>query len=100
MHRMYIENFGTIKKFDFEVKDYTVFIGEEGSGTNTICTLIYFFRTIKDAFIKNISENIVDASTVNIKRIIEKRFYDLFYNTTLFGRNSLIRYEYSEQIYI
>ncbi|MBF0606325.1 MAG: AAA family ATPase [Magnetococcales bacterium] len=100
MHRMYIENFGPIKKFGFEINDYTVVIGEEGSGTHTICALIYFFRTIKDEFIKDTSENIVDISTANIKEIIEKRFYDLFDNKTLFGRNSLIRYEYSEQIYI
>lgn len=42
--KLIIRNFGAIKSADIDLKDYNVFIGEQGSGKSTIAKLITIFE--------------------------------------------------------
>lgn len=44
VRKLIIRNFGAIKSADIDLKDYNVFIGEQGSGKSTIAKLITIFE--------------------------------------------------------
>ncbi|WP_075560014.1 AAA family ATPase [Parabacteroides timonensis] len=44
IRKLIIRNFGAIKSADIDLKDYNVFIGEQGSGKSTIAKLITIFE--------------------------------------------------------
>jgi predicted ATPase len=46
LEKIIIENFKAIEKADIEIKNFTVFIGEQASGKSTIAKLVYFFKTL------------------------------------------------------
>ncbi|MBD2675649.1 AAA family ATPase, partial [Aphanizomenon flos-aquae FACHB-1416] len=48
MQKIIINNFGSIKYAEIEVKKILVLIGEQASGKSTIAKLIYFFKTIQE----------------------------------------------------
>ncbi len=53
MQRLVIKNFGPIKDLDMEVKDFMAFIGPQASGKSTIAKMVYFFRSLKEDFLKS-----------------------------------------------
>ncbi len=80
MEKIVIENFKAIEKAEIEIKNLTVFIGEQASGKSTIAKLVYFFKTLPDQildFIVNelpyISENI---SNENWGKAIDRKLRD------------------------
>lgn len=48
MEKISITNFKAIEKAEIEIKNLTVFIGEQASGKSTIAKLVYFFKTLPD----------------------------------------------------
>ncbi|NUN99353.1 MAG: ATP-binding protein [Saprospiraceae bacterium] len=48
MQRIIIENFGPIQHLDLEIKDLSLFIGEQATGKSTVAKLIYFFKSLRD----------------------------------------------------
>ncbi|MDR2168619.1 MAG: ATP-binding protein [Planctomycetaceae bacterium] len=63
MQRIKIKNFGPIRQVEFNVNDYTVFIGEQASGKSTIARFVYFFLSLKDEIKSIIYNN--DGSAVS-----------------------------------
>jgi AAA15 family ATPase/GTPase len=53
MQRIEIENFGPIKNVEFDIKDYTVFIGPQASGKSTIVRAVYFFKSLQDELLSS-----------------------------------------------
>ncbi len=52
MQKLIIKDFGPIRKLDLDIKDLSLFIGEQATGKSTIAKLIYFFKKIvKDELI-------------------------------------------------
>lgn len=47
MQRIIIENFGPIQHLDLEIKDLSLFIGEQATGKSTVAKLIYFFKSLR-----------------------------------------------------
>ncbi|WP_291727145.1 AAA family ATPase [Bernardetia sp.] len=83
MQRIVIKNFGAIKEADIELKKITVLIGEQASGKSTVAKLVYFFKTLKEDFFREIynenGENNLDSFDMN--RLCEEKFYNLFGST-------------------
>lgn len=52
MQRIEIHNFGPIKEASIEIPKFLLLIGEQASGKSTVAKLIYFFRSLKDDFLK------------------------------------------------
>ncbi len=47
MQRIIIENFGPIQHLDLEIKDLSLFIGEQATGKSTVAKLVYFFKSLR-----------------------------------------------------
>ncbi len=73
MQEIIIKNFGPIKEANIKIGRVTVLIGEQASGKSTIAKLIYFFKSLGDAFFEYYSttENNYYA-TINI--FIQEKF--------------------------
>lgn len=80
MQRIVIKNFGAVKEADIELKKITVLIGEQASGKSTIAKLVYYFKTLKNDFFREVSkkndENELYLSSLN--HLCEEKFHNLF----------------------
>lgn len=79
MEKIYIENFGGIKKMDFEFKSINILIGPQGSGKSITVKLLYFFKNFINEIIKNIEKE-------ESKRDLDKNHKETF--ITFFPRES------------
>lgn len=48
MHKIIIHKFRQISKAEIDLKDFTLFIGQQASGKSTIAKLIYFFKNVNN----------------------------------------------------
>jgi energy-coupling factor transporter ATP-binding protein EcfA2 len=55
MQKIEIKNFGTIKHVNLDIKDYTIFIGQQAAGKSTIAKLFYYFRKFNVELVKLLS---------------------------------------------
>ncbi len=46
MQKLIVRNFGPIREFDLEIKNLSLFIGEQATGKSTVAKLVYFFKKI------------------------------------------------------
>lgn len=101
MQRIVIKNFGAVKEADIELKKITVLIGEQASGKSTIAKLVYFFKTLKENFLREIYDKavVVDDGFVDFVRICEEEFYSLF-GTPINLTNFEICYFFTDEKYI
>ncbi len=101
MQKIVINNFGTIKNSEIEIKNILILIGEQASGKSTIAKLIYFFKSLGDDFFNNFYK--ADSSnydvTEDIKLPIRTKFYD-FFGSTFHLPNFDIKFYYSEVKYL
>jgi len=70
---IYIENFGGIKKMEFEFKSINILIGPQGSGKSITVKLLYFFKNFINEIIKNIENE-------ESKRELDKKQKNIFIN--------------------
>jgi predicted ATPase len=47
MQKLIVWNFGPIKELDLDIKDLSLFIGEQATGKSTVAKLIYFFKSLR-----------------------------------------------------
>lgn len=84
MQRIIIRNFGPIPECDIELKNFTIFIGEQATGKSTICKSVYFFKLIRDelkTYLVDVLDNGQDENKVFYKvlnRDLKTRFVELF----------------------
>jgi predicted ATPase len=83
VEKIYIENFGGIKKMDFEFKSINVLIGPQGVGKSITVKLMYFFKS----FIDEIAQNIESEES---KRDLDTKHKETF--TTFFPKESWGKY--------
>lgn len=104
MGKLHIDKLGALQNIDFEVKQFNLFIGEQGVGKSTICKAIYFFRLLKGSIIDCFYDNVIFGSDENEKfpNVINKKIRELF--ISLFGytwdmpRDMKFSYIYSDEI--
>lgn len=96
MQKIEIENFHAIKKADIEIKKVLILIGEQATGKSTIAKLIYFFKTLRDDFFNQISQN-NDRNFFDIAKDLiiptREKFYD-FFGSTFHLSDFKIKYYY------
>ncbi len=82
MHKLIINNFGPIKKVELDIKDYLIFIGPQASGKSTISKSVYFFRSLRDDWIRFVLECIEKNKFVKpigrYAKFIRKKFIDFW----------------------
>lgn len=81
MQKIIINNFGSIKYAEIEVKKILVLIGEQASGKSTIAKLIYFFKTIQEDLFSQIYRDKQNQSldiNSDILSPIQQKFYNFF----------------------
>lgn len=73
MEKIIIENFGGLKKMEFELKNINILIGPQASGKSISVKLIYFFKNFLPEILKSIENN-------ESKRELDSRQIDKFNN--------------------
>ncbi|MDR1053015.1 MAG: ATP-binding protein [Planctomycetaceae bacterium] len=113
MQKIEIKNFGTIKRVDLDIKDYTNFIGQQASGKSTIAKLFYYFRKFNVELVKLLSPplgyNVVtdekitadqlSASDILQRKLTCKTFRDYWHGVFL-EQDFDITYKYSDDTYL
>ncbi len=46
MQKLIVRNFGPIRELDLDIKDLSLFIGEQATGKSTVAKLVYFFKKV------------------------------------------------------
>lgn len=104
MQRLIIKNFGPIKDFDMEIKDFMVFIGPQASGKSTIAKAVYFFKSLKENvlefFMEVIENQLVDINPFwdFLDNINEKLFKYWRVNSNY--KENFLKFYYSDNIFI
>lgn len=75
MEKITIENFGGLKKMEFELKNINILIGPQASGKSMTVKLLYFFKTFTSEIIKSI-ENGESKRTLDSKQ--KEKFSNYF----------------------
>ena len=97
MQKIIINNFGSIKYAEIEVKKILVLIGEQASGKSTIAKLIYFFKSLRDDLFSQIYQDTQRDNfdiTSDLIFPIREKFYD-FFGSTLHLPDFEIKFYYS-----
>jgi predicted ATPase len=102
--RLIVENFGPLKNVDFELSNVNVFIGQQASGKSTIVKSVYFFKIIRNDFIKQIFSSIANKSWENkvigeFAKTIRGRFID-FWGPTFHLEDISLKFFYAENHWI
>lgn len=69
--KILIENFGGIKKIDFDLKNINILIGPQASGKSISVKLIYFFKSFASEILKSVENN-------DTKRELDSKLKDKF----------------------
>jgi predicted ATPase len=87
LEKILIENFKAIEKADIEIKNLTVFIGEQASGKSTIAKLVYFFKTLPDQILYLIVNELPNQQGILNQAIFAKQFNEVILQhfSKLFG---------------
>jgi predicted ATPase len=100
VQKIEIYNFGPIKKFSLELKQFNIFIGSQASGKSTIAKSIFFCKAIKDDFIDYVYqiESIEQNTHIirNMNKNLRKKFMS-FFGTTKHMRRFEIKYYISKE---
>lgn len=102
MEKIAIKNLGPIESVEFELNDFTIFIGPQASGKSTLAKAIYFFKTL----VSHIESSLIAQSRspqkklgpINMRthaeKIINNRFIS-FWGVNKLKQNTEIRYYYT-----
>ncbi|WP_373529655.1 AAA family ATPase [Nostoc sp.] len=99
MQRISIENFGTIKRFEADVKDVMLLIGPQASGKSTLSKSIFLFKSIKDElskFMLDVTNEQLERPINEFSKHLRNRFLHCFGTTKHMPRFTL-KYYYSNE---
>lgn len=71
MENILIENFGGIKKLDFDFKSINILIGPQGAGKSITVKLLYFFKSFTGEMVKSIENS-------ELKRDLDRKQIETF----------------------
>lgn len=100
MEKIKITNFGPVNSLEIKITNFITLFGPQASGKSTISKSIYFFKSLRDDFIKMLIESIQNSSngfnfTTYVKNIRYK-FLNLF-GATYHLDDILLEYTYSSE---
>ena len=107
MEKISIYRLGPVKSCDFELKEFSVLVGEQGTGKSTIAKTVFFFKNVKKLLVNDIKKRklLVDyaadnESSMSLKnrliKEIRKNFLQTFGSTWSMDREMHISCIYSE----
>ncbi|MBC7391218.1 MAG: AAA family ATPase [Opitutaceae bacterium] len=104
MQKLIIKNFRQISYAEIDIKKFTIFIGPQASGKSTIAKLVYFFKSLKQDFLKLLIESEEKPSELHIEYIksIEEKFKVYFGSSFELSEKFELKYFFSfeENLYI
>lgn len=82
MQRIHIESFGPIRNVELDLRDFMLFIGPQATGKSTVSKAIFFFKSLKDDFVRYILDNLetgtYEKALSNLNKRIKNKFLDLW----------------------
>ena len=107
MERIVINRLGPIKHCDLNINDFMIFTGPQASGKSTIAKSIFFFKTVKNLLLIQISKRFygendtLELSTKNrLIKGIRSNFLQTFGTTWCMEQDMSLEYYYANDIYI
>ncbi|MBN1191912.1 MAG: AAA family ATPase [Dehalococcoidales bacterium] len=101
--RVVIKHFGPIEDVDMDVKDIMLFIGPQAAGKSTISKSIYFFKSLKDDFIRYVLDaielNKFDKSLGTFSKGIKGKFME-FWGSSFHMSGIFLQYFYGNGVEI
>lgn len=98
--RLEVTNFLVLKDVKFDVKRFTVVMGEQATGKSLLAKLLYFFREGRKAFYSpQAFHRVANAKNIGQEflKILEERFYDIFPVQTWKDSEFSISYRYNDE---
>lgn len=104
-HQIKVHNFGPIKDFKLDVKDFTLLTGPQASGKSTVAKAVFFCRTIKNEVFNQLTMPAgPDVYVVSAQKGLEKRlrgkFLSMFGSTWAMPMDMEIEYKYASNVSI
>ena len=110
MQKIIINHLGPVQKFEMDIKDFNLLIGEQTTGKSTIAKCIYFFRMIKTTVTDYLCQ-ICDTALYNGKEIdsgfntvlkseLKSIFISLFGFSWDLDERLYLKYEFAHNIWI
>ena len=93
MEKIFIENFGGIKKMDFEFNSINILIGPQGSGKSITVKLLYFFKNFTNEIVKSIESQ---ESKRDLDKKQKETFITFFPKESWSKDNFTITYKFNE----
>ncbi len=107
MQKLIVRNFGPIRELDLDIKDLSLFIGEQATGKSTVAKLVYFFKSLRRELISSLYDgNAVWGKKENVHtdflEVIGERFRELFGSNISNANNSKseIKYELAKNVLV
>lgn len=98
-----VESFGPIEKAEFELSDFSIFIGKQASGKSTLSKLMYYFMNIRDEVYSFIIESLQQGKTTDIRKNLDKRIkkrFVEFFGPTVHDEKTKIIFNYNSKLSI
>ena len=104
MQKIIVKKFGPIEFAEIEINDFVVLIGEQASGKSTIAKLIYFFQTLKEDIIFEVSEsterNTPDAAARAVIKKLQDKFALYFGSARYYDNEYNIKFYFTDERFI
>lgn len=102
--KIYVKSFGAIKELDYQIANFSLFIGEQASGKSTLSKLVYYFLHIRDEVNVFILDSLRDQIRFkdlrqNLDKRLKKRFVE-FFGPSVYGDDLSIVFIYSDKFKI
>lgn len=103
MQRLEIKNFGPIKEFNLNIKDFMLLIGPQASGKSTIAKTIFFFKSLNEDLVKYfigaLDKSDFSKAAETYSTTVRQKFIDYFGTGTHLNGLELT-YHYSDLVWI
>jgi len=102
--KIIIRNFGPISQAEFDISDFTLFIGTQASGKSTLAKSVFFFKSLRDDLLKYIlsetnNKNEFNKAIGSYAKRIRQKYLD-YWGPTFHLKNIYIKYFYTNDLWI
>lgn len=102
--KIVVQNFGPIIDAEFEISDFTLFIGTQACGKSTLAKSVFFFKSLRDDLLKYIlaetnKKNSFSKPLGSYAKKIRQKYLD-YWGPTFHLNNIYLKYFYSEELWI
>jgi predicted ATPase len=103
MQKLIVRNFGPIRELDLDIKDLSLFIGEQATGKSTVAKLIYFFKSLRDDLMAYLYESEIQTLEVlrqDFLKNIKSKFSPRFFGSTKHLPAFHLKFKYKSGTYL